>query len=66
VSEKRASALPDADTLELVFHAALRAGDTKGIEAALRLLTIQDPARAEELFKLLRVALAIAADKQIA
>lgn len=51
---------PTPGDLEIVFHMALRAGDAKGVEAALRLLAVQDPARAQMLFDLLKTALHIA------
>lgn len=51
--------LPDADTCERIFHAALSEGDTEGVEAALRLLIVQDPRRATALWDELKTALAI-------
>lgn len=46
--------------LEDVFFAAVRAGDAKGVDAALRLLAVEDPRRAEQLVDQLRLALDIA------
>lgn len=51
--------LPDADELERLFHAALAAGDTQGVDVALRLLAGRDPHRAERLLKLTRTATAV-------
>jgi membrane-bound lytic murein transglycosylase B len=39
---------------------ALRAGDAKGVEAALKALAVQDPSRAQMLLDLLKTALHIA------
>jgi hypothetical protein len=52
--------LPSPGDLEIVFHMALRAGDAKGVEAALKVLAVQDPARAQMLFDLLKTAVHIA------
>lgn len=52
--------LPTADQLEEVFHAALRAGDAKDVDAALRLMAVQDPHRAELLLDMLQLALQLA------
>lgn len=49
--------LPSPGDCELIFHAALRAGDAKGVEAALIALAVQDPHRAGELYDLLQIAL---------
>lgn len=38
-----------ADACEEIFHAALSAGDARGVEAALRLLAVRDPHRAQRL-----------------
>ncbi|HZM84350.1 MAG TPA: hypothetical protein VFC19_52185 [Candidatus Limnocylindrales bacterium] len=48
------------DDLERVFHAALAAGDARGVEAALTLLAPLDPRRAQRLFDDTKRALAIA------
>lgn len=48
------------DECETVFHAALKAGDARGVEAALLVMAPQDPHRAERLYDDLRAALAIA------
>ena len=50
----------DPATLELLFHAALGDGDTRGVEAALRLLAVADPHRCRELIDLTRMALIVA------
>jgi hypothetical protein len=52
--------LPSPADLELVFHAALKAGDAKGVEAALMVMAPQDPQRAQRLFDLLEIALEVA------
>lgn len=49
----------DADTCERIFYAALKEGDIKGVEAALRVMAPQDPQRAQRLLDSLRDALAI-------
>jgi hypothetical protein len=49
--------LPNPGDCELIFHAALRAGDAKGVEAALIALAVQDPRRAQDLYDLLKIAL---------
>jgi len=49
----------NADDCERIFHAALGQGDIAGVEAALRILAVKDPYRAERLMDLTRVALAI-------
>jgi hypothetical protein len=48
-----------AAQLEQVFHAALEDGDTKGVEAALTLLSGKDPARAVRLYEDLTFALRV-------
>lgn len=48
---------------ETIFHAALAAGDTRGVEAALTLLAVKDPPRAGLLYNTLRVGLAIARER---
>ena len=47
------------DLCEQMFHAALAAGDARGVEAALLVMAPQDPHRAERLYNAVRVALAI-------
>jgi hypothetical protein len=54
-----ADTLPDADTCEEIFHAAITAGDAKGVEAALMLMAVQDPDRAARLLETIRLALLI-------
>ena len=49
----------DPDVLERIFHAALTAGDAKGVDAALRLLAATDPRRARRLYDGLETALEI-------
>jgi hypothetical protein len=49
-----------ADDCERIFHAALGEGDTRGVEAALHILAVQDPHRAQYLMDLTRAALVIA------
>ncbi|PZG16477.1 hypothetical protein C1I95_17365 [Micromonospora craterilacus] len=56
----------DAETCERIFHAALAAGDFKGVEAALTVMAPQDPHRAQLLYDTLRVGLAIAEERQAA
>lgn len=48
-----------ADQCERLFHAALAAGDARGVEAALTVMAPQDPYRAERLLNSIRMALAI-------
>jgi hypothetical protein len=43
-----------------IFHAALQTGDARGVEAALTLLAVLDPHRAQNLLDTARVAVAIA------
>lgn len=50
----------DATTCERLFHAALAAGDIRGVEAAVTVMTPQDPHRAGELLDMLRMAAALA------
>lgn len=54
------SPLPTPDECEQIFHAALTAGDARGVEAALTLMTPQDPHRAQLLLDTVRFALEIA------
>jgi len=54
----------DSDTCERIFHAALAAGDFKGVEAALTVMAPQDPHRAELLFNTLKVGLAMADERR--
>jgi hypothetical protein len=54
-----ATDLPTADQCEQIFHAALKQGDIRGVEAALRILIVHDPYRAERLMDLARMALII-------
>lgn len=49
-----------ADQCERIFRAALSAGDMVGVEAALRVLAVRDPHRAERLMDLTRMALIVA------
>lgn len=49
--------LPTPEQCERIFHAALGAGDTRGVDAALRCLAVQDPHRAQELLDLTRAGL---------
>lgn len=55
----RLSTTFDADTCERIFHAALAAGDIKGVEAALTLMAPQDPHRAQHLMDALRMGLVV-------
>lgn len=45
---------------EDIFHAALKAGDARGVEAALMLLAVRDPHRAQVLLDITRFALDVA------
>lgn len=45
---------------EQFFHAALSAGDARGVEAALKLLAVRDPHRAQHLLDATRLALRLA------
>lgn len=56
----------DAATLELVFHAALSAGDSLGAIGALKLMVPVDPRRAALLLDLLRLSLAMAQEPETA
>lgn len=49
-----------ADDCERIFHAALGEGDTRGVDAALHILAVKDPRRAQYLMDLTRAALVIA------
>ncbi len=49
--------LPTAEQCEETFHAALRERDIRGVEAALLVLAVQDPHRAQDLFETTKVAL---------
>lgn len=49
----------DPETLEAIFHAALREGDAAGVEASLRLLLACAPTRALHLYDKLSVALTL-------
>lgn len=49
-----------ADQLEAIFHAAIKAGDAKGVHAALRVMVTVDPHRAADLYDTLDLALKIA------
>lgn len=49
-----------ADRLEEIFHAALAAGDTKGVDAALRVMVTVDPRRASDLYDSLVLAIQLA------
>lgn len=49
-----------ADDCERIFHAALSKGDVQGVEAALRVMAVKDPHRAQRLMDLTRMALIIA------
>ncbi len=57
---------PTAAEVEDIFHRALRAGDTKGIVAALTALAPRDPERALELFEAVKVGLKIAKENDAA
>lgn len=48
---------------ERIFHAALSAGDAEGVVASLRLMTVIDPHRAQTLYDMTRLALAIAGEE---
>lgn len=53
-------AMSTADKCEQIFYAVLSAGDARGMEAALKVMAVQDPNRAQALLNDLRLALAIA------
>lgn len=48
------------DQCEEIYHAALGAGDIRGVEAALTVMAVQDPHRAQRLMDLTRMALIVA------
>jgi hypothetical protein len=52
--------MPSVDQCEQIFHAALAAGDLRGVEAALTIMAVQDPHRAQRLVDLAQAALHIA------
>ncbi|MGV8847606.1 MAG: hypothetical protein ACOH1Y_09860 [Propionicimonas sp.] len=52
-----------ADQLEQIFHAALKAGDIKGVDAALLVMATIDPLHAQRLLKSLQVSVALAGDQ---
>lgn len=49
-----------ADDCVRIFHAALAAGDIRGVEAALTVLAVRDPHCARELHEGLELAMEIA------
>jgi hypothetical protein len=51
--------LPSAADLERILNVRLERGDIEGVGHALRLLTVQDPHRAELLYQTMRVGLAV-------
>jgi len=51
--------LPPVAVLEEILHRALKDGDARGIEAALKLIAVQDPRRAGILMDTIKVGLAI-------
>lgn len=53
-----AARLSAAD-VEAIFHAALRKHDMRGVVAALELLAVKDPRRAQKLLDLVEVGLAL-------
>ncbi len=55
----------DPDVLERIFHAALAAGDARGVEAALMVMAPIDPHRAERLFEATKGALALASGEPV-
>ncbi len=52
--------LPTPDMCGLAFHAALQDGDAQGVHAALLVMAVQDPARAQHLHDCLELALQVA------
>lgn len=54
------TALLSPDDCERIFHAALSAGDARGVEAALTVMAAVDPHRAGHLLELTRLALYMA------
>jgi hypothetical protein len=57
-AQEWAARLSAAD-VEAIFHAALREHDMLGVVAALELLAVKDPHRAQELLDLIEVGLRI-------
>jgi hypothetical protein len=43
-----------------IFHAAVAAGDARGVDASLRLIAVQDAYKAQDLYDSLDLALRIA------
>lgn len=52
--------IPSVDALTTVFHAAVAAGDARGVDASLRCIAVQDPATARALYDSLDLALMLA------
>jgi hypothetical protein len=57
--------LPTADQAEQMFHAAIKAGDTEGVHAALVALAVRDPHRAQDLLDMTKIALKVASDPKL-
>jgi Lon protease-like protein len=57
--------LTNPDTLEAIFHAALKAGDARGVEAALTVMAPIDPRRAERLLEATRAGVALATGQPV-
>lgn len=51
---------PSVEWLTEVLHLSIKAGDARGVDAALRLIAVQDPALAQTLLDTLQLALLIA------
>ncbi len=49
-----------AEDCERIFHATLKAGDPQGVHAALTLLAVRDPHRAQELLDIVNLGLEMA------
>lgn len=56
---------PTAAQYEKIFHAALTAGDVKGVEGALIGLALKDPHRAQDLLDITRIGLKVASDPRL-
>jgi hypothetical protein len=54
-----------ADQCEEILHTALSAGDARGVEAALTVMAVRDPHRAQALLDLTQVALHLASDPAV-
>ncbi len=57
--------LSNPDVLEALFYAALKAGDARGVEAALMVMAPIDPHRAERLLNAVKAGVAVATGRPV-